>query len=124
MIVNRRTGQWTRVLVNVGGYRRRREESLEGLAQRVAYRCGAEQSPRDVGADAANERSVIHMVLKDHGQVYTESSGEGEQRKVTILAQGPVAAGGDRRSAWDHGRRALAHGRVASDQLVNGACRL
>jgi spoIIIJ-associated protein len=85
LIVNRRTGQWTRVLVDVGGYRRRREESLEGLAQRVAYR--VMQSNRAVTLEPMppNERRVIHMTLKDHEQVYTESSGEGEHRKVTIL---------------------------------------
>jgi spoIIIJ-associated protein len=83
--VNKRVGQWTRVLVDVGGYRRRREESLEGLAQRVAYRVA--QSHRAVTLEPMppNERRVIHMVLRDNSDVYTESSGEGESRKVTIL---------------------------------------
>ncbi|MCC6628021.1 MAG: protein jag [Chloroflexi bacterium] len=84
LIVNRRTDQWTRVLVDVGGYRRRREESLEGLAQRVAYRVVQSNRPVTLEPMPANERRVIHMALKDHGQVITESSGEGEQRKVTI----------------------------------------
>jgi spoIIIJ-associated protein len=85
LIVNRRVGQWTRVLIDVGGYRRRREESLEGLAQRVAYRVA--QSHRAVTLEPMppNERRVIHMTLRDNPDVYTESSGEGESRKVTIL---------------------------------------
>ncbi len=32
----------------------------------------------------ANERRIIHLELKDHPQVYTESIGEGDRRKVTI----------------------------------------
>ena len=32
-----------------------------------------------------NERRVIHITLRDNPDVYTESSGEGETRKVTIL---------------------------------------
>lgn len=85
LIVNRRVGQWTRVLVDVGGYRRRREESLEGLAHRVAYRVA--QSHRAVTLEPMppNERRVIHMTLRDNPDVYTESSGEGASRKVTIL---------------------------------------
>jgi spoIIIJ-associated protein len=85
LMVNKDIGQWTRVLVDVGGYRRRREESLEGLAQRIAYRVA--QSHRAVTLEPMppNERRVIHMVLRDNPDVVTESSGEGEARKVTIL---------------------------------------
>ena len=36
LLVNRRIGDWTRVIVDVEGYRSRREESLIGLAERVA----------------------------------------------------------------------------------------
>lgn len=88
LMVNRRVGQWTRVLVDVGGYRRRREESLEGLAQRIAYRVA--QSNRSVTLEPMppNERRVIHMVLRDNPDVSTESSGEGENRKVTIMPRG------------------------------------
>jgi spoIIIJ-associated protein len=34
---------------------------------------------------AANERRIIHLTLRDHPDVSTESSGEGERRKVQIL---------------------------------------
>jgi spoIIIJ-associated protein len=33
----------------------------------------------------ANERRIIHIELRDNSQVSTESVGEGEQRKVTII---------------------------------------
>jgi spoIIIJ-associated protein len=89
LMVNKRLGQWTRVLVDVEGYRRRREESLEGLAQRIAYRVA--QSRRSVTLEPMppNERRVIHMILRDNPDVYTESSGEGDSRKVTIIPRLP-----------------------------------
>ena len=31
-----------------------------------------------------NERRIIHIELRDHPQVFTESVGEGDKRKVTI----------------------------------------
>jgi len=33
----------------------------------------------------ANERRIIHLALRDHPQVYTESSGEGDRRKTQLL---------------------------------------
>ena len=85
LMVNKDVGRWTRVLVDVGGYRRRREESLEGLAQRIAYRVVQSHRPVTLEPMPSNERRVIHMVLRDNPDVFTESSGEGEARKVTIL---------------------------------------
>ena len=33
----------------------------------------------------ANERRIIHLTLRDHPHVRTESMGMGENRKVTIV---------------------------------------
>jgi len=33
----------------------------------------------------ANERRLIHIALRNHPDVYTESTGEGARRKVQIL---------------------------------------
>jgi spoIIIJ-associated protein len=37
-----------------------------------------------------NERRIIHMALQDDGTVRTESTGEGERRKVTIVPVNPT----------------------------------
>ena len=89
LIVNKRMDQWTRVLIDVEGYRRRREESLEGLAERIAYRVAQSRRAVTLEPMPPNERRVIHMVLRDNPDVYTESSGEGETRKVTIIPRPP-----------------------------------
>jgi spoIIIJ-associated protein len=34
---------------------------------------------------SAYERRIVHMALRDHPSVTTESVGEGDQRKVTII---------------------------------------
>lgn len=85
LMVNKQMGEWTRVLIDVEGYRRRREESLEGLAQRIAYRVAQSRRAVTLEPMPPNERRVIHMVLRDNPDVSTESSGEGETRKVTIM---------------------------------------
>jgi spoIIIJ-associated protein len=84
LLVTRRLGHWTRVSVDIEGYKRRREESLTGLAERVARQ--AARSGREIQLEPmpANERRIVHLALRNDAEVSTESSGEGELRRVAI----------------------------------------
>lgn len=84
VLVNRRLPSWTRVILDVEGYRSRREESLINLAQRVARQVARSRRPITLEPMPASERRVVHVVLRDHPDVVTQSSGEGEQRRVTV----------------------------------------
>jgi spoIIIJ-associated protein len=84
LLVNKRIGGFNRVVVDVGGYKRRREEALLGLADRMAERVAQSGRPLQLEAMPPNERRVIHLALRNHPGVYTESQGEGEQRKIVI----------------------------------------
>jgi spoIIIJ-associated protein len=84
VLVNRRLPSWTRVILDVEGYRSRREESLINLAQRVARQVARSRRPITLEPMPASERRVVHVVLRDHPDVMTQSSGEGEQRRVTV----------------------------------------
>jgi len=84
VLVNRRLPTWTRVILDVEGYRSRREESLINLAQRVARQVARSRRPITLEPMPASERRVVHVVLRDHPDVTTQSSGEGEQRRVTV----------------------------------------
>jgi spoIIIJ-associated protein len=84
MLVNRRIETYTRVIVDVEGYRSRREESLVGLAERVARQVARSQRPVVLEPMPPNERRVIHIALKSHPEVATQSSGEGNQRRITV----------------------------------------
>lgn len=84
LLVNKRLGGFNRVVIDVGGYKRRREESLIGLADRMAERVVQMRRPLPLEAMPPNERRVIHLALREHPGVYTESQGEGEARKIVI----------------------------------------
>jgi spoIIIJ-associated protein len=74
-----------RVVIDVEGYRTRREESLIGLAERVARQVARSGRPMLMEPMPANERRIIHLKLREHPGVYTESSGEGHNRRVEVL---------------------------------------
>jgi spoIIIJ-associated protein len=85
LIVSRKVGEWPNVVVDVEGYKARRAEALESLARRMADRVRATKQPVVLEPMPAYERRIVHMTLRDDQDVYTESTGEGESRKVQIL---------------------------------------
>jgi spoIIIJ-associated protein len=70
--------------IDVEGYRRRREESLNGLAQRMADRVKSTGQSITLEPMPPNERRIVHLALSNDPDVITVSIGEGESRKVAI----------------------------------------
>jgi len=85
LIVGRRTREWARVVVDIEGYRSRREEALRNLALRMAERVRNTRTPFTLEAMPPHERRIIHLALKDNPYVTTQSFGEGDERRVTIF---------------------------------------
>ena len=75
---------WLPIFIDVDGYRRRRYEALRSLALRIAEQVTAKRAPFTLEPMPAYERRIIHLTLADHPDVATESTGEGEARKVVI----------------------------------------
>jgi spoIIIJ-associated protein len=88
LLINRRLGSWTRVVIDVEGYRSRREESLIVLAERVARQVARSRRPIVLEPMPPNERRIVHLSLRDNPDVTTESNGEGNLRRVTVQPRG------------------------------------
>jgi len=84
MIAGKALGTWERVYVNVGDYREKREEALMYMAQRTAERALATGRPVELTHLSPAERRVIHLTLSGDDRVSTESTGEGQDRKLII----------------------------------------
>lgn len=84
LLVSRRVQKWPQIVVDIGNYRQRRQESLEGLARRMADRVRQSGRPLTLEPMGAYERRIVHLALREDPTVYTESTGEGENRKVVI----------------------------------------
>ena len=99
LMVNRRLRNPAAVVVDVEGYRARRYQSLQGLAQRMADRVRSSGQTVTLEPMNAAERRIIHLTLQDYRDVTTQSVGEGESRKVSIVprrrggAEGPPRSG-------------------------------
>ena len=85
IIVGHQTQTWLPITIDVEGYKRRRYDVLQALAWRIADQVKTRKMPFALEPMLAYERRVIHLTLADHPDVTTQSSGEGEARKVVIL---------------------------------------
>ena len=78
-----------RLVCDVGGFRATREAELQAMANHAAKRV------RDTGVSftfepmSANERRIIHLTLADNEDLYTESIGEGSERKLKVGLKNP-----------------------------------
>ena len=85
LMVNNHIHRWINLVVDVEGYKARRERMLGELALRMAERAVATGRVVALEAMPARERRLVHVALRDHPDVTTQSIGEGESRKVTII---------------------------------------
>ena len=84
LMVNRKSGSRVLVSVDIEHYHRRREESLHGLARRMADRVRQTGRPVTLEPMPAAERRIVHIALADDPAIATGSVGSGEARKVVI----------------------------------------
>jgi spoIIIJ-associated protein len=84
LITYKQTGEHERIVVDVEGYRGRREENLRSMAERIAEQVRGSGRPVMLEAMPPNERRIVHMALADYSDLSTESTGEGDQRRVVV----------------------------------------
>ena len=85
LMLSKEMGAWTRVLVDVEDYRGRRERQLRELADRAAARVVETGKMLQLEPMSALERRWIHLSLRDHPGVVTQSIGEEPNRRVVLV---------------------------------------
>jgi spoIIIJ-associated protein len=84
LMVGRKLSEHATFTVDVEGYRRRREKQLDSLARRMADQVRRTRRPVTLEPMPPNERRIVHLTLAEDRDVETSSTGEGENRKVSI----------------------------------------
>ncbi|HNK63389.1 MAG TPA: RNA-binding cell elongation regulator Jag/EloR [Anaerolineales bacterium] len=85
LIVGKQTQTWVQMVIDVEGYRSRREKQIRQLANRMADQVTKTGRKVTMEPMPANERRVVHIELRGHPAVTTESTGDDPYRKVVIL---------------------------------------
>lgn len=85
MLQKKFRGAAMEVLVDVDDYLERRRDSLTQMAIKMANRAIDNHCSVSLKPMSPQERRVVHMALKEYPGVSTQSSGEGEERYITII---------------------------------------
>ena len=85
VIISRQTKSRMPIMIDVQDYRQQRYEDLRTLAMNVASQVKARKTSFRLEPMSAFERRIIHLTLANDPDVITESTGEGETRKVVVL---------------------------------------
>lgn len=91
LVVNHHNGttedEYIRIKLDIGGYRKKREETLTHLAHKLASK--ARRTGKNVQLEPMNsyERRIIHTALSDESDIATHSHGTGANRRVVITQE-------------------------------------
>lgn len=94
LIVSKELGRGVPLTIDVDGYRARRKRQLTSLAERMAEQVAQHGRTMSLEPMNAADRRTVHLALRAHAQVTTQSIGEEPTRKVTIVPRQPTAAHG------------------------------
>jgi spoIIIJ-associated protein len=87
VLFKQKTGEWNRVVANVGDYREKEESYLKSLATTTASRAKETGQPQSLYNLKAWQRRVVHLALSEDKDIVTESQGEGEDRYLVIKSK-------------------------------------
>jgi len=85
LIIGKELGRSVPLIVDVEGFRKRRRQQLQRLAQQMADQAVNSGRRQVLEPMPANERRIVHIELRSNPDVTTESVGEDPRRKVTII---------------------------------------
>lgn len=79
-----KTGNWIRVLVNIGDYRQKQEDKLKDLTDQTIDRVVETKKPQPIYNLTATQRRIVHMYIVDKSEVESASEGEGDERYLIV----------------------------------------
>lgn len=83
-ILNRKTPEKIKVVLDNGDYRERRKNYLETLALKMAEKSRQSGKPVVISPLNAHDRRIIHLILEKDKTLRTISRGEGHLKKIVV----------------------------------------
>lgn len=87
LIVAEKLKKWVSVNVDVDWYKKRHYEALKKLALRLAEQVAKRRRPITMEPMPPDERRIVHITLADDPDIMTQSTGDGDGRRVVIQSR-------------------------------------
>lgn len=84
LVLSKKLGEFKRVSIEVGDYKKNRSEYLTNLALDTKEKVLSSNKEIFLPDLKSWERRIVHMLLKDDKEVFSESIGEGKERVLVI----------------------------------------
>ncbi|NLT12396.1 MAG: protein jag [Clostridiaceae bacterium] len=84
LVANKYSEEYVRISLDIGGYKKKRESILVGLANRAASRVLRSGESVEMEAMSPSERRIVHFALQSYDGVSTHSVGEEPNRRVVV----------------------------------------
>lgn len=84
LMVFKKTGQWLHIVIDVDGYRQKRQAQVEEMARRALDQAKTTGQSIAIANLSPQERRQVHLFFKDDPDVETHSEGEGRNRQLII----------------------------------------
>lgn len=84
LIYNKKKKDKAKIVLDIEGYRQRREHGLKDMALKLAEKAKYDRKNVTLDPMMPNERRIIHLALQNHPDVITFSQGEEPMRRVVI----------------------------------------
>ena len=84
-MVNKKLKRPLKVVLDIDDYRKRRADILTKMAFRIGEKAKRTGHVLTIGPFNAQDRRIIHIALKEDPSIRTESLGEGDIKKITII---------------------------------------
>lgn len=93
VLVSSHTREKKRIVLDIAGYRKRRQQKLERLARSVADRAVKQKQSVLLESMSPYERRIVHLTLENDERVSTQSDGNGVYKRLRVIPAGESGKG-------------------------------
>ena len=83
-VIKNKTNKEMYVSLDIDNYKKNKEDYLRDVAESIADEVARTGRDKEMPFTSSFDRRIIHTELAKRSDVYTESHGEGEERKVIV----------------------------------------
>ncbi len=83
-IIKKKTGEDSYISVDIDSYKKKKEKYLKDLAWNIADEVLKTGQEKEIPLASSFDRKIVHLELQQRNDVFTQSVGEGEERKIIV----------------------------------------